>query len=169
MADIKISLIVATDRNLAIGKDNAMLWHIPEDFKFFKRTTMGKPMVMGRKTFESLPGVLPGRAHLVVSRSGFTHDHEAVSGYSEFYAALNAAKKMAKEAEQDEVFIVGGAQIYALALHEGVVDRMYITKVDAEYEADAFFPTYNESEWREVSCEDHDGDPAFSFVTIERA
>ncbi len=160
---VTVSLIVATARNFAIGKGNAMLWHIPADFKYFKRVTMGKPMVMGRKTFESLPGILPGRAHIVVSRSGFECD--GVESVSDLNAALEMAKSMS---DQDEVFIIGGAQIYALALQQKLVDRMYITQVDSSFEADAFFPDYAAAEWAEISREDHDGDPAFSFIVLEK-
>lgn len=168
MAEIKTSLIVACASNRAIGKGNKMLWHIREDFQYFKRTTMGKPMIMGRKTFESLPGVLPGRPHLVVSRSGFSYDHDAVSGYTDLHAAIDAAKSMAIEVEQDEVFVVGGAQIYKLALQQDLIDRMYITEVKRDYEADAFFPDYDRDEWQDVSREAHDGDPAYDFVTLEK-
>lgn len=168
MSDIKTSLIVARASNLAIGKDNQMLWHISEDFQYFKRVTMGKPMIMGRKTFESLPGVLPGRPHLVISRSGFSYDHDAVSGYTDLNAAIDAAKSIAIEVGKDEVFIVGGAQIYALALQQNLVDRMYITEVKRDYDADAFFPDCNKEEWREISRERRGGDPAYDFVILEK-
>lgn len=160
---IKTSLIVAMGSNRCIGVNNTMPWHIPEDFKHFKRTTMGKPMVMGRKTFQSLPGVLPGRPHIVVSRSGFEADE--VQNIETLEGGIQLAKDLAAMEGQDEIFIIGGAQIYAQALELGFVDRMVITEVDQAPDGDAFFPAFDEGDWREVSREDHEG---FAFVMLER-
>lgn len=157
---ILVSAIVAAAENNVIGKDNDLLWRIPEDFKHFKSTTMGKPMVMGRKTFESLPGLLPGRPHIVVSRSGF----EAQGVISA--ASLEEGLEKAKEIAEDEIFIIGGAQIYKQALEQGLVDRLYLTRVHRSYEGDAFFPEIDQSQWRLVSEERHEGDPDFSFMTL---
>lgn len=168
MSDIKTSIIVAFAQNRVMGRDNDLPWNIPEDFQYFKRTTMGKPMVMGRKTFVSLPGVLPGRSHLVVSRSGFACDKEAVSVYEGLDAALEDAKFIAEEAGCDEVFIIGGAQIFAQALEKELIDRMYITEIHRDYEGDVVFPDFDTQQWRETKRERHEGDPAFSFTVLER-
>ena len=164
MSEIKISAIVAAAENNAIGRGNDLLWHIPADFKHFKKVTMSKPIIMGRKTFESLPGVLPGRVHIVVSRSGFSHgDVLTVVSLEE---GIARAKGLALDGGQDEVFIIGGAQIYEQALL--LVDRLYLTRVHQEYEGDAFFPALNMNEWRLVSEEPHEGDPAFTIMVLER-
>ena len=167
MSKIKLSAIVAIAKNNAIGKDNQMLWHIPEDFKHFKRTTMGKPMIMGRKTLESLPGLLPGRPHIVVSRSGFEQDGVISAGSLE--DGLEKAKEIAQKEGLDEIFIIGGAQIYTQALP--LINRLYLTLVEREYEADAFFPEFDWNEWdiaAEDSYEAEGGTPAFTFFTLER-
>ena len=156
---MRVSLIAALGSNRCIGVNNAMPWHIPEDFKHFKRTTMGKPMVMGRKTFESLPGLLPGRPHIVVSRSGFTAEG------AESAKSLEEGLALAKSMAEDEVFIIGGAQIYTLALESGLADRMVLTFVDQAPDGDAFFPAYDEAAWCEVSRDSHEG---FAFVTLDR-
>ncbi|MEM7680046.1 MAG: dihydrofolate reductase [Pseudomonadota bacterium] len=160
-----ISLIVAASDNNVIGKDNDLLWHIPADFKHFKNTTMGKPMIMGRKTFQSLPGLLPGRAHIVVSRSGF--EAEGVESAS----SLEEGIELAKAHGTDEIFIIGGAQIYEQALP--LCDRLYLTRVHQEYEGDAFFPEISNDEWTLKKEDRHDADdqgrPAFTILTFERA
>jgi len=150
---IRISLIAALADNNVIGKDNDLLWHLPADFKHFKAATMGKPMVMGRKTFESLPGLLPGREHIVVSRSGF----EAVNVYnaSNPQIAIDLAKTLAEEDGQDEIFIIGGAQIYEQTLPHA--DRLLLTHVHESYDGDAFFPAFDESAWDVIDIQEHGG------------
>ncbi len=159
----KLSLIVAAADNNVIGKDNKMPWHISEDFKHFKEITMGKPCIMGRKTYESileqLGKPLPNRTSIAISRSGFKHEG-ATSAPS-----LEEAITKAKELTQDEVMVIGGAQIYKLALENGLVDRIYMTRVHQSPEGDAFFPELG-NEWKEVEKEARDG---FSFITLERA
>ena len=159
---VLISAIAAVSDNHVIGKDNDLLWHIPKDFKHFKSTTMGKPMVMGRKTFQSLPGLLPGRPHIVVSRSGFTHEgvESAVS--------LEDGLDKARTHETDKVFIIGGAQIYKQALEQNLCDRLYITRVHQNFEGDAFFPEINACDWTLTSEERHDGDPSFTIQQWDR-
>lgn len=157
----KISMIVAAAENNVIGKDNKMPWHIPEDFKYFKANTLGKPCIMGRKTFESiydmLGKALPDRPSIVISRSGFEHD-EATSATS-----IPEAIEKAKEFGSDEVMIIGGATIYEQALEQA--DRIYLTRVNQSPEGDAFFPDLDENIWEEISRDDHDG---FSFLVFER-
>ncbi len=142
-----ISLIAAMDRKRAIGKGNALPWYLPDDLKHFKRVTLGKPVVMGRKTFESLGcKPLPGRRNLVVSRSGF--QAEGV----EVFASLNAALTSA-QADNEEVMVIGGAQIYQQALP--LADRVYLTRVETEVEgADAWFPALDDS-WQLCGQEAH--------------
>ena len=156
----KLSLIVAVADNNVIGKDNKMPWHIPEDFKHFKEITFGKPCIMGRKTYESildqLGKPLPGRTSIVVSRSDYTH--EGCVSAASFEEALDKAK--AENAE--EIMVIGGSQIYALALPHA--NRIYLTRVHQSPDGDAFFPEFG-ADWQEKDLENH-GD--FSFLTLER-
>lgn len=155
-----VSLIVAAADNNVIGKNNKMPWHIPEDFKHFKEITMGKPCVMGRKTFESilesLGKPLPGRTSIVISRSGYAHDGAITC------VSLEEAIKKAKTIN-DEIIIMGGAQIYKEALDKNLVDIIHLTRVHQTPEGDAFFPELDE-QWRQVEGSDHDG---YSFLTFE--
>lgn len=157
-----ISLIVAAAENNVIGLDNKMPWHIPEDFKYFKKVTLGKPCIMGRKTYESilaqLGKPLPGRTSIVISRVGY--NHEGCITVDSLETAIEAAKLET----DDEVMIIGGAQIYNLAIENNLADRIYLTKVHQSPEGDAFFPELDKS-WKEISKEDHDG---FSFIKLER-
>lgn len=157
-----LSVIVAVAENGVIGRNGDLPWRISGDMKFFKATTMGKPIVMGRKTWESLGRALPGRDNIVVTRSaGFDAPGASVAG------DLNAALALVPDAE--EVLVIGGAEIYALALPRAA--RVYLTHVHAAPEGDTHFPELDEAEWREVSREDHapDGEtPGYSFVTLER-
>lgn len=139
-----ISIIVAMASNRVIGRDNRLPWHLPADLKHFKAVTMGKPMVMGRRTWESLPGLLPGRRHIVITRN----EHYSAEG-AELAHSLEQALAVAGEVE--EVMIVGGAKLYAQALP--LADRLYLTLVDIEVEGDAFFPPIDETDWKEVSNE----------------
>lgn len=166
---MKISMIVAVADNGAIGKDNKMLWHIPEDFKYFKATTMGKPMIMGRKTFESIGRPLPGRLNIVVTRDQ-SWQADGVLVCHDLDTALSAAFAEAKAKNAGEVMIVGGAQIYAMMMERA--ERIYYTEVHCEYDHDATFPVLDKAIWQEVSREDHQGDgggkPNYSFVVFER-
>ncbi len=154
-----ISLVVAAADNHVIGKDNAMPWHISEDFKHFKQVTMGKPCIMGRKTFESilasLGKPLPGRVNIIVSRKNFQHSGALTC------KDLDEALDQAKKTHAEEVCIIGGAQIYALALPRA--NRIYLTRVHQSPEGDAFFPALG-TEWKEQDRDDRDG---FSFITYE--
>lgn len=132
-----VSLIVAVSKNNAIGKDNKLLFHIKEDLAFFKKTTLNKTIIMGRKTFESLPGVLPSRKHIIVSRnSDYYVENENVEIRDSLIDVLNEYKDSSKEA-----FVIGGGEIYRQALESGLVDRIYLTRIDKVVEdADTFFP-----------------------------
>lgn len=166
---IHVSAVVAMAHNRVIGKDNALLWHIPGDMKHVKETTMGKPLVMGRKTFESILDAigkpLPGRTSIVVSRSGFEYD--GIPVYPDVASAIEAAKEIAEKDGQDEIIIFGGGQIYLEAMDE--TDRIYLTTVQRNYDGDTLFPEINEDEWKEVSCSDFpDSDPPYSIQVLER-
>lgn len=159
---MSVSLIVAMSENRVIGVANDLPWHLPADLKFFKATTLGKPIIMGRKTYDSIGRPLPGRQNIVVTRNAdWTADGVDVA------ADLDAAIALAGEAP--EIMITGGAQIYAQAMDR--VDRMYITEVALTLDGDAYFPEFDASDWQEVYREAHaaEGDkPAFAFVTYDR-
>lgn len=139
-----ISLIVAISENNAIGKNNNLLFHIKEDLAFFKKTTLNKHILMGRKTFESLPGVLPSRKHLVITRDkNYSVDNENVEVYNNLLNVINKYKE-----SEEELFIIGGGEIYKQALDSKLVDKLYITKVNKTVDdADVFFPHISENEY----------------------
>ncbi len=155
-------MIVAVAENGVIGRDGDLPWRIPADLKFFKETTTGHPIVMGRKTHQSIGRALPGRTNIVVTRDpDFAGDDIVVAGDLE--AALAAA------GDADEVMVIGGAQIYELALPHA--ERIYLTQVHIAADGDVCFPEIDRGSWRETARVDHpaEGDtPAFSFVTLER-
>ena len=161
-----ISLIVAKADNGVIGLDNKMPWHIPAELKYFKARTMGKPIIMGRKTFESLGRVLPGRPHVVISRNKLTLP-ENCYGVHSLDAAIAKAQTLAAE---DEVVVIGGAEIYRQALDR--VDRLYITEVHLSPQGDTYFPELNPGDWQEIEREDVPADAdsaiAYSIVTYQR-
>ncbi len=157
-------MIVAAATNQAIGKDNQLLWHLPNDLRFFKKTTTGHPIIMGRKTYESVGKPLPNRRNIVISRQS---DYQADG--IETVQSLDEAIALAGQ-DTDEIFIVGGAAIYALALDR--TDRIYLTRVHASPAADTFFPEFDEAAWLLVSHEAHPADDkhayAYSFLVYER-
>jgi dihydrofolate reductase len=163
-----VALIVAMAKNRVIGRNNALPWHLSEDLKYFKRVTLGKPVIMGRKTFESIGRPLPGRTNIVVSQSGFSAENIRV--VNNLDDALKLADSIAHIDGVEEIMVIGGAQLYAHALPK--VQRMYLTLVDAEVDGDAFFAEFDPSEWREVSREDHapvEPNPyPYSFIVLER-
>lgn len=142
-----ISLIVAVSKNNAIGKDNKLLFHIKEDLVFFKKTTLNKTIVMGRKTFESLPGILPSRKHIVITRDkDYKIDNPNVEVRHSLIEVLNEYKYSSKE-----LFVIGGGEIYKQSIDSGLLDRMYITRVNKIVEeADTFFPEVS-SDYYELS------------------
>jgi|WetSurMetagenome_2_1015567.scaffolds.fasta_scaffold786513_2 dihydrofolate reductase len=139
-----LSLIVAVSRNGVIGAGGKMPWHLPEDLKFFKRTTLGHAVIMGRKTFESIGKPLPGRGNIVVSRGIQTLDPAILR----IAPSIESAVAIARETDP-EPFVIGGAAIYAEAMP--LVTRMYITEVHREVEGDVLFPSFNRAEWRETT------------------
>jgi len=142
-----ISMIAAVARNGVIGAHNAMPWRLPSDFAFFKRTTMGKPLVMGRKTFESIGKPLPGRINIVVTRQA-GYQPEGVLVFSDLAAAIGHAQSMAAADGHGEVFIGGGGEIYNEAMP--LADRLYITHVDLAPEGEARFPVIDPDAWEAV-------------------
>lgn len=159
----RITLIAAVARNRVIGAGNALPWRLPEDLKRFKSLTLGHPIIMGRKTWESLGRPLPGRTNIVISRSTGL----AAPGIS-VVDSLEASVAMAARAGADEAFIIGGAQIYAQALP--IADRLQLTEIDRDYPGDAHFPEFDPALWRETLRERHHAEAGFdySFVTYER-
>ncbi len=166
---MRLSLIVAMAENRMIGLDGAMPWHISADLKYFKRVTMGAPVIMGRKTFQSIGRPLPGRANIIITRDQeFSSD--GIHVVHNFDDACKAATAIAERDDREEVFVIGGAQIYALAL--GDAERIYLTEIKGNPSGDAAFPALNTSEWSEVSRERHDPEtndgPIFSFVIYDK-
>lgn len=169
MGGIKLAIVVAVAKNGVIGRDGDLPWRIPSDLKRFKQVTLGKPVVMGRKTWDSLPRKpLPGRANFVISRS--LSAAAGASVFADVDACLAEARGAAIEAGVDEVCLIGGAQLYANLLPR--VDRIYLTEVDLEPEGDAGFPALSPDDWREVSAETvkpADGDDAgFTLRVLDR-
>ena len=168
---ISLALVVAVASNGAIGIDGGLPWRLPGDLAFFKRVTLGKPVVMGRKTWESLPRKpLPGRPNLVVTRAqGYMADGAEVFGSLD--EALERGAALAYAASVDEVSVIGGAEIYRQALEKA--DRLYLTEVAAAPEADTYFPDFDRSAWREEwrepgPREADDSGPDYSFVLLTR-
>ncbi len=151
--------------NRCIGNGNKMPWHISGDLKRFKTLTTDHPVIMGRKTFESILGYLkkplPNRKNILISRSGFKTDHD-VDIFTNISDAINHGKSI----DSNEIFIIGGAQIYTQSLQ--YADRLYLTKIHKTVDGDAFFPEFDENEWREIFREDHlEHDPPYSFITLD--
>jgi len=158
-----VSIIVAADEHGGIGRAGGLPWRLPEDLKRFKALTMGKPIVMGRKTWDSIGRPLPGRRSLVVSRQpGFALD--GVEVFDSLEAALQAVQ------DAPETCVIGGAEIYRQALPRA--EAIHLTRVHATVEADTFLPALDPSEWEEASSERHDADERhahpYSFVTLQR-
>jgi dihydrofolate reductase len=158
-----LTLVVAMSENRVIGRDGDLPWRLPNDLKHFKQVTMGKPIIMGRKTWESLyVKPLPGRRNIVVTRNA---GYEAEG--AEISDSLESALTLA--AGEDEAMIIGGAELFAASLHTAT--RLHLTEVHAEIEGDTYFPDFDRTLWREVSREAHDAEgdaPAYSFLLLER-
>lgn len=167
---MKISLIAALAENRVIGRDNMLPWRLPSDLQYFKAVTLGKPVIMGRKTWESLGRPLPGRTNIVITRRPGYAPAGARVVWS-FDDALELAAQVARLDGVDECLVIGGAEIYALALPR--CDRLYLTEVHATVEGDAFFPAFNHAQWREARRERFVASAAnpydYSFVVYEKA
>ncbi|ADB37102.1 dihydrofolate reductase [Spirosoma linguale] len=162
---MKISLIAAVAQNGVIGRENDLPWHLPDDFAFFKRKTSHHPIIMGRKSLESLGKPLPNRTNIVLTRN------------AEFSAAgvtivhtLDDAIAEAKAINQTEIFVIGGAEIYKMALP--IATTLYLTEIHQDYDGDAYFPEFDKNEWQEVSRRPHPADErhavSFDFVEYEK-
>lgn len=158
-----ISLIAAVAENGAIGIGNRLPWHLPADLRHFKQLTINKPILMGRKTWESLPGLLPQRTHIVITRDPAYRAEDCVLVHS-------AEQAIAAAGDVPEIMVVGGAAIYADLLP--LAQRMYLTRLHLSVDGDARFPAWSPEEWKEVSREDHGPDErnplSYSFLQLER-
>ncbi|MDA1091475.1 MAG: dihydrofolate reductase [Proteobacteria bacterium] len=170
---MRISLIVAMADNRVIGLDGGMPWKISEDLKFFKAVTMGHPIIMGRKTYQAIGGALAGRTNIIVTRDPAfqADDADVVHGLDEALAQATAFEELwGGDGRPKEVFIIGGAEIYAQAIDRA--GRIYLTEVDQELPGDAYFPEFDRGDWKETDRQDRepetDGGPAYSFVILDR-
>ncbi|MBP3595987.1 MAG: dihydrofolate reductase [Clostridia bacterium] len=160
-----LSIIVAIANNNVIGKDNTLIWHLPEDLKRFKKLTTGHTIIMGRKTFESLGRILPNRKHIVLSTNKeYTIDNENVE------VVYNISDLEKYQNDLEEHFVIGGAKIYSLLMP--FVEKMYITKINENFEGDVYFPNINKNEWKEVFKEkgkrDEKNDFDYEYINYER-
>lgn len=162
---MKVSMIVAVAENRAIGKNNQLLWHLPTDLKHFKNRTLGHPMLMGRNTYESIGKPLPGRTSIIITRQKDYHPAGCMVTHS-----IQEAIEEAKKIEPNEIFVIGGAQIYEHAL--SLTDKIYYTQVHHSFNGDTFFPALNPTEWHETRREKFPADEkhayAYDFVEFER-
>ncbi len=154
---MRISLIWAMTRNRVIGRDNALPWHLPDEMRHFMRTTLGKPVIMGRKQFESMGKPLPKRANIVLSRRADYSPNGAT-----VVRDIDAALRIAEDSGAEEAMVIGGAEIYSLALPRA--DRLYFTLIDADIDGDTFFPEFDETDFREVAREHHPADARHAYA-----
>ncbi len=158
-----LSFIVAMDHNRLIGNNNQLPWHLPADLAHFKQTTLGKPILMGRKTYDSIGRPLPGRLNLVLTRES----GRKIEGVEIVHSLAEARTRVA---DSPELMVIGGSSIYKTLLPEA--DRIYLTKVDGEFEGDAWFPELDWSQWREVEVVERAADDknpyACRFMTLQR-
>jgi len=170
---MKIALIAAMSRNGVIGHDNELLWRLPEDLQFFKRVTMGHPVIMGRKTWDSIPAKfrpLSGRTNIVVTRQADWQADGALTAHTLEEALELALESVADDPHASRAYVIGGAQLYALAMPHA--DELVMTEIDRDYQGDARFPGWTRGDFIEVSREVHTAAPPndfkFSFVTLRR-
>ena len=158
-----ITMIAAAAENNALGKDNDLVWHLPDDFKRFKALTTGHHIIMGRKTFESFPKLLPNRTHVIVTRQEDYHPEGTL-------VADSLKKAIALSGTDEQPFIIGGGEIYKLGME--VADRIELTRVHGTFEADTFFPEIPEEDWKLTAEEFHPADDrhkyAFTYLTYQR-
>lgn len=158
-----ITIIAAAGSNNELGKDNDLVWHLPDDFKRFKKLTTGHHIIMGRKTFQSFPKPLPNRVHIVITRNTDYHPEGAIIVHS-----MTEALELAKD--DDQAFIIGGGEIYKLGMK--IADKIELTRVNSSFEADTFFPEISSENWKLISEEFHLKDEKhkfnFSYQTFVR-
>src|SRR5690554_5787328 len=165
---LPVSLIVAATRNQVIGLENQMPWHLPDDLRYFKQCTLGKPIVMGRKTWESLGRPLPGRLNIVVTRQAVA-EYAGAEGFSDLAASLQRGREWASQQGVDEVMLIGGVQLYQQALP--LAQRIYLTRIDLELEGDTFFPVLDPQQWRKTDAQTHaphNEQPGYTFEVWQR-
>lgn len=166
---MRLAIIVAQAKNRVIGVNNKLPWHLPEDLRYFKQVTMGKPIIMGRKTFESIGRPLPGRTNIVISRQP-DYAPKNVKVVASLETAIELAEDIALIDGADEAMVIGGEQIYTQALARA--ERLYLTEVDAEIDGDAWFPAFERGQWHEIGREDfaaQDNNPYdYSFIVLDR-
>ncbi len=144
---MRISLIAAMDRNRVIGRENDLPWHLPADLQWFKKNTLGKPIVMGRKTFESIGYALPARTNLVLSRDRNFNASGCMVVHT-IDSAISAAEKALDVDDGDEIVVIGGAQLFEQLIKRA--ERLYLTRIDADFDGDAYFPEIDPKEWRVI-------------------
>jgi len=158
-----ISFVAAMGRNKAIGKDNSLPWKLPADMKHFKDLTKGKPVIMGRKTYESIGKPLPNRKNIILTRDKNYKSKQCIVVHS-VEEALSAA------GSSEEAMVIGGSQVYHKFLPR--TNKMYLTIIGADFEGDAYFPDYDKRDWKETHCEKHNADEenkfSYTFLTLER-
>ncbi len=166
---MKLAVIVAQSQNRVIGRNNKLPWHLPEDLRYFRSVTMGKPIIMGRKTFESIGRPLPGRTNIIVTGNR-GYSAEGIEVVHDLAAAIDKAEAQALINGCDEAMIIGGAQLYEQALP--LAQRLYLTQVHDLVEGDAWFPAFSPAQWQEVAREDFEADEAnpynYSFLVLDR-
>ena len=159
---MRISAICAMSENRVIGKNNQLPWHLPADLLHFKKITMGKPILMGRKTYESIGRPLPGRINIIMTH----HTHYQATGC---VIAQSIEKALAAAKEYDELFIIGGATLYQALMP--LTQRIYMTKIYEHIEGDTYFPALNPQEWKQIECIDHPADiknpHRYSFIILD--
>ena len=156
---MKVSIIVAVSENNVIGKDNDLIWHFPKDTKFFKDTTLGHHVIMGRKNWESIPEKyrpLPDRKNIIVTRNNnFKYKGATVVN------SIEKAIEVSRASEDEEIFIIGGGEIYKLGFK--YVDKLYITEIYAEVDGNTYFPEWNKKDWKEISRISHPSDEKHEY------
>jgi dihydrofolate reductase len=167
---MRLSLIWAMTRNRVIGRDNALPWRLPDEMQYFKRTTLGKPVIMGRKQWHAMDKPLPKRSNIVITRDRSFVANGATVVHTFDAALAKARDALGADAHNGEAMVIGGAEIYALALP--VADRLYLTEIDADIEGNTYFPAFDESQWRETHRERHAADErhpyAYTIRVLER-
>ena len=158
---MRISLIAAASENNVIGRDCGLPWSLPDDLRYFKEKTLGHPVITGRKNYASIGRPLPGRTNIIVTRDA----HFSAEGCRVVHS-LEDAVEVAKQEDPEEIFVMGGGEIYALALP--MADRVYLTRVHAEIDGDTYFPELDSEQWAEVSTEEHVADDrhAYDFTIL---
>ena len=166
---MRLAMIAAQSLNRVIGINNKLPWYLPGDLKYFKQVTLGKPIVMGRKTFESIGRPLPGRTNIVITRD-IEWAHPGVRVVHGLDEGVELAESLAHIDGVEEAVVIGGAEIYSLCLPRA--DRLYLTQVHAEVEGDAFFPAFNPDDWHEVARDDFKAEGPnpydYSFIVLDR-